>query len=447
VAWTYWCEEVVGKDYLVYYKPDTEVNFSTQSRSQQESRCPSGGKRSQEILMGKQSRPGNDKKLGVLIGGSGLIGGGILNYFKTSNKEEFELLAPNSKRLSLRESEDIRIYLKRYTPDFIINTAITTIDSNPLLTLETNYLGTVNLARAAVDLGIPYIHFSSAAVMPTGENLGEDDQLRLTPELDNYPKSKLLAELALQEMHRTLGLDYTNIRLAVVYGAHDHKIQGFQRMLFSLADQTMPFLFTNQQAMHSYSNAKKVPSFVHHLLTHREEFSGQTVHFVDPNPVSLSQLILTIKSYLELKRPREIFLPYRLAKFGAKSMVALTRILRRIGIESKMPPELMFLKNFYQTQTLSATKLGQSSFVDPNPRATVFTELPMLIQYYLARWEDLNLILPYDKVYFDPSKRADIFLNDPEQMLASLKDIISSPFLDTCTWPRGEVVDSIKRDK
>ncbi len=397
--------------------------------------------------MGRQGCADNDKKLGVLIGGSGLIGGGILHYFKTRSEDNFELLAPNSKRLSLQDPEDIRLYLKRYPPDFIINTAITAIDSNPLLTLETNYLGTVNLARAAVDLGIPYIHFSSAAVMPTGENLIEEDPLKLTPELANYPKSKLLAELALQKMHRTLGLDYTTIRLAVVYGTHDHKIQGFQRMLFSLADQTMPFLFTNQQAMHSYSNAKKIPFFVHHVLSHRQEFSGQSFHFVDSNPVLLSQLILTIKSYLELKRPKEVFLPYPLAKVGADCMVALTRILRRIGIESKMPPELMFLKNFYQTQSLSATKLGQSSFVDPDPGATVFTELPRLIQYYLTRWEDRNLIVPYDKIFFDPSKRTDIFLNDPEQILASLKNEISSPFLDTCTWPRGSVVDSEKGDK
>lgn len=392
--------------------------------------------------MDNQGRPDIDKKLGVLIGGSGLIGGSILEYFKTRNEDEFELLAPNSKRLSLRDPKDIRLYLKRYTPDFIINTAITAIDSNPLLTFETNYLGTINLARAAVDLGIPYIHFSSAAVLPSGENLVEEDRLELTPELANYPKSKLLAELALQEMHSTLGLDYTNIRLAVVYGTHDHKIQGFQRMLFSLADQTMPFLFTNEQAMHSYSHAKKIPFFVHHVLQHREEFGGQTFHFVDPNPVSLSQLILTIKSYLELRRPREIFLPYPLAKFGAHSMDALTRLLRRIGIESKMPPELMFLKNFYQTQTLSAAKLRQSSFVDPDLRVTVFTELPILIQYYLTRWEDLNLIVPYDKVFFDPGKRAEIFVNDPEKILASLGDDVAHPFLDTCMWPRGGDVDS-----
>jgi len=389
----------------------------------------------------------NEKKIGVLIGGSGLIGGGILHYFKTRNHTACELLAPNSKQLSLRDPDDIQLYLKQYTPDFIINTAITAIDSNPLLALETNYLGTVNLARAAVDLGIPYIHFSSAAVMPNGENLSEDERLSLAPEMASYAKSKLLAELALQEMHLRRGLDYTTIRLAVVYGAHDHKIQGFQRMLFSLADQTMPFLFTNQQAMHSYSNAKKVPFFVKHILQHRHEFGGQTFNFVDPNPVSLSQLILTIKSYLELQRPKEIFLPYPLARIGAGCMVILTRLLRRIGIDSKMPQELMFLKNFYETQTLSAAKLRQSSYVDPDPRVTVFTELPMLIQYYLARWQDLNLIAADEKIFYEPKKRAEIFLNNPEQILSTVKDEIAVPFLDTCMWPRGSDHDSLSKDQ
>ena len=94
-----------------------------------------------------------------------------------------------------------------------------------------------------------------------------------------------------------------------------------------------------------------------------------------------------------------------------------------------------------------SSKLRQSSFVDPNPQATIFTELPMLIQYYLTRWEDLNLIIPDDIIFFDPSRRADIFLNDPKQILASLGEDVSQPFLNTCVWPRGGAVDSEPDDK
>ncbi len=371
---------------------------------------------------------GNIVKTGLLIGGSGLIGGGILHYFKKQADDEFELLAPNSKQLSLRDPEDIRSYCRRFKPEFIVNCAIAALDSSPLLAYETNYLGTIHLARAALDLEIPYIHFSSAAVLPPGEELAEDQHLALKAELANYPKSKLLAELALAEMGRRHGLDYTNIRLAVVYGAHDHKIQGFQRLLFSLADQTMPLMFTNRRAVHSYSNAKKVPPFIHHVLKNREEFGGRTWHFVDPLPVSLSQLIITVKSYLELKRPREIYLPYPLARLGAGGMHRLIRLLGRIGIEARMPAELLFMENFYQIQTLSGRRLRAASFRDPKPDATVFTELPGLLEYYLSRWEALNLISPCNRDHFACRGQGNEFVAEPQRLLARLEEEVRRPF-------------------
>ncbi|HSR36676.1 MAG TPA: NAD-dependent epimerase/dehydratase family protein [Desulfurivibrionaceae bacterium] len=380
--------------------------------------------------MDAPTAPTAPKKLGILIGGTGLIGGTLTHYFKTTAENEFDILAPNSKRLSLRDANDIRRYFSRYRPDFIINAAIAALDSDPLLAFETNTMGSVLLARAALEMGIPYIHCSTAAVLPSGENLREENLLPLTPRLANYPKSKLMAELALRELAERRGLDYTCIRLGIVYGEHDHKIQGFQRLLFSVADRAMVALFTSRGALHSYSNAKKLPHFVHHVLTHRAEFSGQTYHFVDPSPVSLSQLILTIKAYLELATPREIYLPYPLARFGRDCMHRLLRLLTRIGIEARMPAELMFLKNFYQTQTLAADKLLRSSFLDPYPAATVFTELPSLIQYYLTRWEQLNLIAPLAGEFFDPRKPTDLFVSAPDRLLDRIKAEAATSFLE-----------------
>jgi GlcNAc-P-P-Und epimerase len=372
------------------------------------------------------------EKTGVLIGGSGLIGGTLLYYFKTQAEGRINVLAPNSKKLSLRDPDDIRRYFERAKPAFIINCAIAAIDSDPLLAYETNYLGTVYLAKAAQELGIPYIHLSSAAVMPNGQNLGEEDRLLLRPDLPNYTKAKLMAELSLEHLRRTMGLDYTCIRLGIVYGAHDHKIQGFHRLFFAIIDRSMPVLFTRQGAMHSYSNARKLPYFISQMLDNRPEFSGQTYNFVDPNPVSLSQLILTIKSYLELKTPREIYLPFPVAKFGMGIMARLVRLITRLGIEARMPAELMFLKNFYETQTLSAAKLRRSSFSDPDLEATIFTELPVLIEYYVTRWEHLNLIEPFNKEFFDPRRRAEEFLRTPDQLLQEIHRESGQPFLKQC---------------
>jgi nucleoside-diphosphate-sugar epimerase len=227
------------------------------------------------------------KRLGVIIGSSGLLGGALMHYFKTKTSGDVEVLGPNSKRLSLRQTKDIKWYFQKYQPDFIINCAIAPLDSDAQLSYETNYLGAVRLAKMARIQKIPYIHFSSAAILSMSENLTEEDIMPINPKLSNYAKSKLLVEKTLQYMHETQGLDYTTIRLAVVYGKHDHKIQGFHRLLFSIADQSMPFMFSKPGICHSYSNTKKVPPFVNHILENREEFSGQVYNFADKEPVEL----------------------------------------------------------------------------------------------------------------------------------------------------------------
>lgn len=371
-----------------------------------------------------------EKKTGVLIGGSGLIGGTIVNYFKTRYPDTVDIRAPSSKKLSIREEQDICRYLADVQPDFVINAAMATLGSSGQLCYKVNYLGPVNLARAANALGIPFIHISSAATLPAGVNLRKEDTLLLTPELNNYAKSKLMAELTLKKMAEQEGLDYTCIRLAIVYGAHDHKIQGFHRLFFSIADEAMPVLFTRKNTLHSYSNARKLPFFIHHALANRAEFSGKTYNFVDKNPVDLAGLILTIKSYLQLSRPKEIYVPYWLACCGKNCLRTLLRFLRRIGMKATMPPELMFLDNFYKPQTLSNKKLEESSFVDPMPDETIFTRLPELVVYYLTRWSQENLITTF-RENLEQGKNIDhMFCHNPELLLDSVHAQGIEPFAD-----------------
>jgi len=368
------------------------------------------------------------KMNGLVVGGSGLIGGYLLHYFKTKTPA-VDVRAPNSKKLSLRQLDDIISYFKRNKPDFVINCAITTIRSDALLSYEVNYLGSINLARAALALNIPYIHISSAATLPPGENLTEEDHLPLDFSLSNYAKSKLMTEMTLRHMHEEYGLQYTLIRLGIVYGAHDHKIQGINRLLFNIVDRAMPFMLTKKKGvLHSYSNASKVPYFIHHILKNTDEFSGMHYHFVDPEPVDLAKLILTIKSYMNLKTPREIYIPYRVAKSGNNFMSSVIKLFNRIGYKANMPQEMIFLENFYKTQTLSCKKLQNSSFVDPNPQSTVFTELSSMIEYYIVRWDHLNLFSSFSSKDFssqhtrqkpaDPSEElADIFMKAPQKLL------------------------------
>lgn len=368
------------------------------------------------------------KKIGVLIGGSGLIGGTIVNYYKTHHPETVDIRAPSSKKLSIREENDIRRYLADVKPNFVINAAMANLGSDEQLAFEVNYQGPIILARAANSLKIPYIHISSAATLPPGEDLREDDTLPLSPGLSNYAKSKIMAETTLKLMAEKEGLDYSCVRLGIVYGAHDHKIQGFHRLLFSIADESMPVLFTKKNTLHSYSNARKLPHFIHHMLENRAEFHSGTYHFVDKNPVDLTTLILTIKSYLHLNQPKEIYVPYWMANSGKNGLNFLLRIFRRIGLKATLPPELMFLDSFYKPQTLSCERLRNSSFVDPTPEESIFTRLPELVGYYLKRWSHENLISSYNANMAIEKPVEHTFINNPQKLIDDIHAKGIGPF-------------------
>ncbi|WP_163340648.1 NAD-dependent epimerase/dehydratase family protein [Desulfopila sp. IMCC35008] len=366
------------------------------------------------------------RRLGVLIGGSGLVGGTIVNYFKSRTTAPIDILAPSSKKLSIREPADIKSYLTTVKPDFIINTAIANIDSDSQMSYEINYSGPINLAMTAAELNIPYIHLSSAATLKTGQNIDETQTREFSHKMSNYAKTKLMTEKTLEYLHKKAGLDYSCIRLSVVYGNHDHKIQGFHRMLFSIADESMPFLFTSKGVHHSYSNCRKLPYFIHHMIDNRQEFSGQTYNFADRLHVNLPDLILTIKSYLQLRRPYEIYVPYQMANIGKRCTSALLRVMRNFGLKANLPPELIFIRNFYTTQTLNTDKLQGSSFEDPMPNETVYTRMPDMVIYYLTRWSQQNLITTYDEEIRSDGTFEQDFKHRPEILLEQMHKSISA---------------------
>ena len=155
--------------------------------------------------MTEQTSKGHKDCLGVVIGGSGLVGGTIVNYFKTLTNQPIKVLAPNSKKLSLRVPDDIRTYLTALQPDFIVNAAITNINADEQLTFEVNFLGPLIAARTAIELGIPYIQISTAATLELGENITEGMKKNYAPYLSNYARSKLMAEEMLQQLHQADG--------------------------------------------------------------------------------------------------------------------------------------------------------------------------------------------------------------------------------------------------
>ena len=177
-------------------------------------------------------------RCGVVIGGSGLVGGAITYHFH--NKcDDIRVMAPNSKKLNLRSHTAVSKYLRQANPHFLVNTAIASLGYDTEGTYEINYLGSLKLAHAALSQKIPYIHMSSAAVLRPGDNVREHERLDLSSGLSDYTKSKLMTELSLEYLHRQYGLDYTIVRLGIDYGKHDYKIKGLHKLLFSIAKGTL----------------------------------------------------------------------------------------------------------------------------------------------------------------------------------------------------------------
>ena len=85
-----------------------------------------------------------------------------------------------------------------------------------------------------------------------------------------------------------------------------------------------------------------------------------------------------------------------------------------------MPAEVMFLEYFYKTQTLSVEKLKKSSYGDPNFETTVFTELPDIIKYYVARWRHYNLLSSSSKEFFDSNREVEGFVRGPQELIDSI---------------------------
>ncbi len=359
----------------------------------------------------------SDIKYGVIIGGSGFIGGALLRYFRDS-QNEIEIEAPNSKTLDLRKIGDITTYFADVKPDFIIDAALASIRMNTKRTYEINYLGAMNLARIASAYTIPFIHLSSSAVLRPGIDVSENALRDLQPDLNNYTKSKLMCERTLQHLHCEEGLDYTSVRLGIVYGKHDHTIQGFNRLLFAIAARTMPVLLCRKGVYHSYTCLKKVPFFIEHIINNREEFKGQAINFVDPKPVEFSNLIMRIREYLRLDTPYPLHIPLPVARFGLHVIDKLQKVMAKIGVETTMPPELMFLENLYASQTLGLEKLRNSSYCDPFPDTNIITELPEVIDYYIERWRELNLIDGYGNARLTKSgKQVEAFEKAPEELI------------------------------
>ena len=128
----------------------------------------------------------------VITGGSGRFGSELKKI-----KNKYKLLFPNKRILNILNLKTIRKYLKAQKPSYLIHLAglsrpMKIHEKHMDKSIDLNIIGTANITKACLKLGIKLIYFSTSYVYPgTKGNYKETDPL--LPK-NNYSWSKLGGE-------------------------------------------------------------------------------------------------------------------------------------------------------------------------------------------------------------------------------------------------------------
>jgi nucleoside-diphosphate-sugar epimerase len=164
--------------------------------------------------------------------------------------------------------------------DAVIHLAAFFRGATPEESQTVNLEGTLALARASLDAGVPRFIFASTNLvygLGYGKLFKEDDLVQpATP----YPMTKAAAEQALMELHRAKGLGLRIVRLAFVYGEGDpHLHEGLQ-------------WFRNwnpMQKIHMVHHADVAQAII--LAMDKRGIDGQIYNVADDEPVTAAEIM------------------------------------------------------------------------------------------------------------------------------------------------------------
>lgn len=165
----------------------------------------------------------------LLTGGGGMVGTNIL---ENSDFKEFEVLAPRSRELDLRDFVAVKDYLYKHSPDLVIHAAgkVGGIQANirePVSYLLENLDMGRNIIWASRQVGIKkVINLGSSCMYPRGheEPLKEDLILKgeLEPTNEGYALAKVLTAKICEYITREdQSYQYKTIIPCNLYGRHD----------------------------------------------------------------------------------------------------------------------------------------------------------------------------------------------------------------------------------
>jgi nucleoside-diphosphate-sugar epimerase len=165
----------------------------------------------------------------LITGGNGMVGKNILEHQKASN---YEILAPSSSELNLRNSDSVDNYIKQHKPDVIIHAAglVGGIQANmarPVDFLVYNLDMGRNIIMAAKENGVKYfLNMASSCMYPREAQNPLQEELILKGELEptneGYAIAKVVAtRLCEYIVKENPELQYKTVIPCNLYGKYD----------------------------------------------------------------------------------------------------------------------------------------------------------------------------------------------------------------------------------
>lgn len=166
----------------------------------------------------------------LVTGATGMLGQDLCPILED---EDFEVIETGSKTLDITDITAIKEFVKKQNPDCIIHCAAYTNVDGAETDFETakkiNGTGSENLAKVASNMDIPIVYISTDYVFD-GEKKEKYETTDKTNPLNNYGKTKLLGELAIQKYCKK----YFIVRTSWLYGIHG---KNFVETMISLAEK------------------------------------------------------------------------------------------------------------------------------------------------------------------------------------------------------------------
>ena len=130
----------------------------------------------------------------LITGGSGLLGSNLIKILSTNH----EILAPAHKYLDITDYNSLFLTIYDFKPDLIIHCAaiakFSVAENKPVDTINTNIIGTSNIARLCISNNIKMVYISTSHVFDgTKGNYKPTDKVN---PLTKYSKSKVAGEMA-----------------------------------------------------------------------------------------------------------------------------------------------------------------------------------------------------------------------------------------------------------